>query len=794
MQKIIKLRYYLVFLFSFIAQALGAQEKYSGTIKGRVSDKDSKLPLSGAEVQVRNVSVTVVADTSGYFEITNIKAGIYSIEISFPGYETQIIQDINVLPNKASFREVFLQEGLNTLKGVEIRALRYENNRTNPISSYSFSREEINLNPGAQGDIFRAIGMLPGVSSSGGIYSAISVRGQGVRDNVYMVDDIPLTEVGHLEGNSFFNDPNGGRFSIFAPRVIDNAQFQGGGFGPEYGRRSASYLGLAIKEGNNENAVVDGQVDLLGITVNYDGPSKIFKKTNLFVSARYQNFYGLVNLIGLKDIGLPIYGDIIVKTGTQLNAKNKLTFLAIVSPESYVRDIDNVYADKKLNLLYLPDFKRNKMVFGLNLRTLTGKKSYWKNVLYYTSYTSNVTVGKAFPAADSLGNLINPVISYNKSIQTQQYAENKIGYRSLYNVTFNNKHKLAAGIEFDLLGIKNQRDFSSNDTNFVYRPGDVMNPNQRYQVVFPQLVNATFDDKSWNASGFANYSMLFGRRVSLNAGLRYDYTGFSKQHVVSPRLSGSLFINEQNSLNFGYGIYYQDPVYSDIADQPAGDRLKMETVAQYILGYRLYIRPDLKFTVETWYKSFDNLVVTPVNGTVFKNNSGTGWGRGLDINLTKRLVKKFHGQIGYSFIEVKRNDHDGLGEYDFAFSQPNQFNLMLSYKANKHWVFSMRYRYATGKPKDDYIIHRDVLNNAGNMRYSKELVGRNELRLPNFTSLDIRANYNFRFKTAAMTIFFDIVNVMNKQIANSESFNYLTGQNYFDGLAIFPTGGMKFEF
>lgn len=26
--------------------------------------------------------------------------------------------------------------------------------------------------------------MLPGVSSSGGIYSAIAVRGQGVRDNV----------------------------------------------------------------------------------------------------------------------------------------------------------------------------------------------------------------------------------------------------------------------------------------------------------------------------------------------------------------------------------------------------------------------------------------------------------------------------------------------------------------------------------------------------------------------------------------------------------------------------------
>jgi outer membrane receptor protein involved in Fe transport len=105
----------------------------------------------------------------------------------------------------------------------------------------------------------------------------------------------------------------------------------------------------------------------------------------------------------------------------------------------------------------------------------------------------------------------------------------------------------------------------------------------------------------------------------------------------------------------------------------------------------------------------------------------------------------------------------------------------------------MKYRYATGKPKDNYIIHRDVLNNLDYLRYSKELVGRNELRLPDFTSLDLRVNYNFKFRTANLTIFIDIVNVFNKQIANSESFNSITGQNYYDGLAIFPTGGLKFE-
>jgi outer membrane receptor for monomeric catechols len=364
----------------------------------------------------------------------------------------------------------------------------------------------------------------------------------------------------------------------------------------------------------------------------------------------------------------------------------------------------------------------------------------------------------------------------------------------LFNLIFNNKNKLNTGFEIDLLSLQNNRNFSANDTNFVYRPADVFNPNQKYQVIYPQLANAIFNDASLNISGFVNYSMLLGKRFSLNSGLRYDYTGFSQQHVLSPRLSGSYFINEKNSINFGYGIYFQDPVYADIADQPSGNKLKMEEVSQYILGYRLYIRPDLKLTVETWYKSFNNLVVTPITGTVFKNNNGTGRGRGLDLNLSKRLVDKFHAMIGYSWIEIKRNDHDGLGEYNFAFSQPHQFNLMLSYKVNTHWIFSMRYRYATGRPKDNYTIHRNVLNDINNFKYSKELIGRNELRLPDFTSLDIRANYSFKFKTATLTIFIDIVNVMNKQIANSESFNYITGQNYFDGLAIFPTGGLKFEF
>jgi hypothetical protein len=783
----------LAILMFLLPGFLFGQKINTGSIKGRVLDKDKKQAIAGAVIVLTNTQTSTMADSSGFFEIGSILPGSYTIETRQLGYEDRLVQNISVYEGKVTYREIEMQESVEPVKEVTVRAFRYENNRMTPVSSYSFSREEIALNPGSQGDIFRAIGMLPGVSSSGGIYSAISVRGQGVRDNVYMVDDIPVTEVGHLEGNSFFNDPNGGRFSVFAPRVIDNAQFQGGVFGPEYGRRSASYLGMAIKEGNKESAFIDGQVDLLGVTLNYDGPSPLIKNTSLFVSARYQNFYGLVNLIGLKDIGLPIYGDLIVKTTTQINSKNKISLLAMICPESYVRDIDNVYADKKLNLLYLPDFKRNKIITGIHLTTNTGKKSYWKNVLYYTNYSSNVQVGKAYPISDTNGNLIKPVIDYTTNLQTQEYAENKIGYRSIYNHTINKNNKLDFGIEADYLALSNERILTGNDTNFVFRKYQISDTNLRYQPIYPGMVNASYKAGNYNVSCFFNYSMVI-KKIILNAGIRYDYTGFSQQQVISPRFSGSYNVNSKNSINFGCGLYFQDPVYADIADQPTNHLLKMEKVIQYIVGYRHYFSPDLKFTLELWYKDFNNLVMTPINGTVFKTNTGSGWGNGIDINLTKRLTKHFHGQVGYSFIDCKRDDHDGIGQYNFMYSQPHQFNLLTSYTLNKKWSFALKYRYATGKPKDNYVVFANVLNNSGYWRYSQELIGRNANRLPDFSSLDVRLNYNFSFKSAKLTIFMDVVNLLNKQIANGENFNSITGKTYYDGLAIFPTGGLKFEF
>jgi len=787
-----KLFYILIFICSIFQ--INAQNTSVGILKGEVIDGKSKLPLVGASIRILENNSGAASDINGKFEILNVPVGVYTVQINYIGYNIVLKNYQSVLKDKTTMLEVELQESDSLMNSAYIKGFRHEETSNAGVSIFSFSREEISLNPGAQGDIFRAIGMLPGVTSSGGIYSAIAVRGQGVRDNVYMVDDIPLTELGHLEGNSFFNDPNGGRFSIFAPRVIDNAVFQGGAFNSEFGRKSASYLGLQIKEGNKVNPILDGQIDLLGFNVNYDGPSYFHKKTNMFLSLRYQNFLPLVNLIGLKNLGLPIYGDIILKTSTQINSKNKLNFLFMVCPESFERDIYNLEFDKPLNLLYLPDFKRNKIIAGANLKTTLNSKTVLKNIVYFTNYSSDVSVGKAYPIKDSNGTFQLQNIPFINPIQTQQYSENKFGFRTLLETTVTKKNRIVFGLEGDILSLNNNRTLLINDTSFVFRKTSLSDTSLKYQVISPEFVNAKLNKSAYNASVFINYYFQVFRNLHGQLGVRSDYNGFAEQIVLAPRVNLTYNFKQKNSLTFGFGTYYQDPIYSEIADLPVNTNLKMEKISQYILSYKRYFPSSLKLMVEVWYKSFDGMVVTPIAGTVLRNNNGKGYGHGLDISLTKRLTKQWHGIISYSYMQVQRNDQDGLGYYMFTFSQPHQINTMLSYTLNTNWSFSGKYRYATGRPTDNFVIHSDILNNPNNPISSMELIGRNASRLPYFSSLDLRANYSFQYKKYKLISFFDIVNILNRQIANSENFNHLTGNTYYDGLAIFPTGGLKFEF
>lgn len=772
----------------------------TGGFKGKIIEQSTKQPILGVSVVIDNTNLGAATDFEGEFEINNIPVGSYSVTISYVGFQTKNISEIIITSNKTYYSEIELLESASELDEVTISVFKGERNPETPVSTFSYSREEIFRAPGAQGDIMRVLSSIPGVVSSGSQFSAIAARGQGTRDNVYMVDDIPMFNLSHLEAegfNSGFNDPNGGRFSIFAPRIIDNVQFQNGGFGAAYGRRSSSYLGLGVKEGNKATWSLSAQADLLGGTLIADGP--ISEKTSVFASARYQNFGLLINMLDESPSSIS-FGDYLIKTTTEINSKNKLSVIAMYNPESASRTIEDV-EDSEINInddnsgrTILWDHETSQALVGLNLRTLINSSSYLKNVLYYRSSSVDNDFGRFNPSLDEEGNIIDPRAGgYEEDLRHITNNQQEVGYRSIYTKNFE-KVTLTAGVDVAAVNLEYERQLSRTDTIYSFRSRDISaNPTQYYQILDPSLFNSNFDDNTVNGSGYVNLSWKVTNSLTLNPGVRYDYTGFAEQHTISPRISGSLKLNNRHSLNFASGIYYQDAAYSNIAGQSEDNILKNEQSIQSILGYKFQIASDWKFVAEAWHKEFDDVVVQPNRAQSLFTNNGSGYAYGADISLTKRLSDKYYGQISYSYMESKRDDNDGLGEYDYIFSVPHTISLLGSYKPNDKWIFSGKFRYSTGRPTDEYIVHDNVFNDPNMVRYSQEITEVNGERLPDFISLDIRVDYNVQRTWGTFSAFVDLVNVSNRFNVNLETFIPETGVVSNIGLGVFPTFGIRVE-
>jgi hypothetical protein len=771
-----------------------------GNIKGKVIEQATKQPMIGVTVQLDNTQQGAVTDGEGIFSMENVPAGSYALTISFIGFQTKKITDVIVSSNKTYYAEFEMLDEVGELGEVTVQAFKGENNPIAPVSAFSYSREEIFRNAGSQGDIMRALAVLPGVVSAGAQFSAIAARGQGTQDNVYMVDDMPMFNLSHLEAegiSSGFNDPNGGRFSIFAPRVVDNVQFQNGGFDATFGRKSSSYLGLGIKEGNKESSSFSAQAELLGVTLIYDGP--LTKKTSLFTSARYQNFAGVANVIGIANMGTISLGDYLLKTTTEINPKNKLSFIAMYNPESPSRGIDDIDSGTNINDdnsagQTLWDHRGSNTLVGFNLRTLTSSSSYWKNVLYFRASTVDNRFGYYTPSLAEDGEILDPEFGHHEDeLRTIKNNQQEFGYRSIYTKNYK-KLSLTAGLDAIAVNLDYERNLTRPDTLYTFRSTDFRpDPSQYYQILDPAQYNASFENTAFNGSAYVSLSWNVTNRLTLNPGLRYDYTGFAEQHTLSPRLSGSLTLGDRQSINFATGVYYQDVAYSNVAAQSFGDVIKNERTIQNILGYKMQFSGDLKFVAEAWHKQFDELIVQPNRAESLLTNEGTGYAYGADFSLIKRLSKKYYGQVSYSYMQSVRDDNDGLGEYDYTFNIPHVFSLLGSYKPNDKWVLSAKFRYSTGRPIDDYIVHDNVFNDLNYLRYAQELTSRNGRLLNDFVSLDIRADYNIRMKRSELTLFLDITDIQNTFNVNFEQFIPLTGQVSRSGLGMFPTFGLKVE-
>jgi len=774
-----------------------SKEVTKGIITGKILDSDTKQPLSNINIQIIGTPVGTITDTDGKFQIKNIEEGIYKLKITSISFSQHIETDIRVVRNKTTVvRDIELMETFVEGEEVEVRASLFSNDNVSPVTNFNYSREEIIRSPGATGDIFRAIETLPGVASSGGEFSSFAVRGGSPRDNIVVIDNIPFDKVSHFDGGTEEQEAQGGRFSIFTPGVIDEANFQAGGFSAKYGGKNASFVDLKVKEGNKESSTMNGTYDILGWEVNYDGPSYLLENTSVLLSARHQNFKTVLDLTGQKDLGTPEFTDVILKTTTEINPQHKISILGIYSPEFFERTIDNVYEIKNKNydngLLWSKD---TKYLLGANWRLLTSGSSVLENTFYYRGNTIDFKRSNSY------------VYPYNGKIPTKQEAlvrndyylyksnENELGIKSQFTITPSNVSTIIAGFNANRVSFDYISTQVDAETLFVYDANDYRpDPTNQFIILDPAFINSAAKSSKSIGAAFVEYDYLPTEVIKLVPSVRYEFSEFNNKNYISPRFSASYQLNEHTKISAATGLYYQPVELRTISADIRNAKLRNEQAIHYIVGIATYLTEDVKLTTEIYHKDLKDIIVKTDRTSNLRKNGGSGYARGIDIGLVKKFVDQWYGQLNYSYSISKRNDNNGTGEYDSDFSQPHIFNILFGYELNSEWSFSTKWKYATGRPKDSYIIHPNVFNNPSMMRYSKEVTGNNNDRLPDFHTWNVRVDYRKQFDNFALVTFLDILNMYSHLNVNEERFIETTGQIEQKGFEIIPSFGMKVEF
>lgn len=783
----------LLIIILLMTGSLWAQ---TGSIRGKIIEKSTKKPLPGANITIVGTTQGAASDGNGNFIIENVDECICKLKVTFLGYHSFIKPDVRVIRNKVTLvEEIQLTEQSIEGEAVTITAGVFQEDKETPVSNFTFTRDEIFRNPGSGGDIFRAIGTIPGVSSSGGEFSAFSVRGGSPQENILLVDNIPFDKLTHFEGSGNEDESTqGGRFSVFTPNLIEEAQFQAGGFPARFGGKYSSILRLKVKEGNRDNITLNGTYDLFGWETNYSGPLPLLKNTSTVVSARHQDLKKIFKMIGEEADGYPEYSDLIFKTTTEINSQNKVSILGIYADESFTRTIENVYKTDDLFDNALLNHTDTKSLLGLNWRILTSSKSYLMNTIYYYDDAVQWKDGEVLtdPQNGELPTAENAIQRHNLSgLNSDEY---NMGVKSEFTLCPNNHSTILTGLEMKYTDYNFALRLASRDTFYTfdkydYRP-DV---SQKFLVYEPEMMNTDNSLTATNFSGYAEYSYRLANLITLNPGVRYDLFTQNSKNYFSPRFSVSYQLAEKTTVNGATGLYYQTPSYKMLASNEQNKNLENEKAYHFIFGVNHYLSDNYKISIEGYYKKMENILVRPNRTEYTMENTGDGWASGIDFSLVKRFVNKSYGQISYSYCISKRDDNNGEGEYYADFHRPHVFNILAGYQFNKEWSLSAKWFYLSGRPQDSYIVHRNVHNDESHLRYSKEITDNNGSRFPATHALNIRLDYRKQIHSLGIIAFIDILNLYDHKNYVSEEFISRSGENKLIGFGMLPTFGFKLE-
>lgn len=759
-------------ILSLISLSLFAQN--NGTIIGRVTEKNSAKSLSGITINVVGTSFSTLSDENGKFRLS-IPVGTYALTASSIEFEnsTHFNNKVNT-GNDLLVNFVLVENSFQLGEAV----VTFNKNKSalatdmvTLLSVQQLTSQEIKSAPGGNFDVSKVIQTLPGVGLSNGVgeRNDIIIRGGAPNENVYYLDGIEIPVLNHFQTQG----SSGGAQGMLNVSFIESLKLTTSAFDSRYDNPLSSTFVIKQRNGNPERLSGNIRTSMTESVLTLEGP--ISSKTT-FLSSFRKSYLGF--LFKLVDLPIrPDFYDFQYKVNHEFNNKTILTAIGLGAIDKFsFAPTKNSTPEHIYILRSTPYVNQWNYTMGINLN-----RKIDDGFINFTISRNlfNTTLDKF---EDEQRNELNRTLF----VQSQE-VENKFKFD--YN-KFINGWKLSAGLmaqyaeyEGDIYN-KILNEVKDEDGNSIL-PAKTIEFSSNINLVKYGL--------------FAHASKYFlDDKLLLSGGLRNDMNNFTNTgnnllKTLSPRLSASYALNNQWDVSASMGTYFKTPVYTALGYKDKQGNLinkDMEYTqsTHYVLGTQFIPKNSLRFTLEGFYKTYNNYPISANTGISLANQgtqygsigseriltNGKGNAYGVELFAQQKMTNNFFYVTSYSYVVSK---FSGADDELISSSWDNRhlFSASLGYQLKRDWDLGLKYRFAGGSPYTPFDLIASQQNYLLLGQGIPDVDRLNQERLANYNQLDLRVDKSFNFKNTTIGIYLDIQNLLIQK--NESNPNYTFKRN-----------------
>jgi ferric enterobactin receptor len=604
-------------------------------------------------------------------------------------------------------------------------------------------------------DIFRALQLLPGVSSNE-TSSGLFVRGGTPDQNLVDYDGFTVYSVDHLFGY----------FSAFNMDAIDAVDLSKGGYEARYGGRLSS---LTEIRGKSRPLKVGGSVgtSLLSADGVLDVPlgskaSFLVGHRRSFQSPLYDRILSLVNTEGAPPGEAPggrfaavfnsqprsSFDDWNGRFEFRPSSRDQLAVSVYLGND----DLDNS-RDLELPASIIERLASRGITLtgGLNVTDIrdfrnTGISGRWDHEWGARARTSATFARSDFDTLTQRSSSVGGRQGNSGELNVVDDTTLKIDT----GVTFSPTQELTFGVQHTT----NRVGYQLENSQF----GAAGSGGSEANTLTSQLNRTTTGDLT---SLYAQHQLSFGTRLFATPGIRVTQFSGTDSRFLEPRLSATVLASETFRIKGAWGRYQQfvnrlvrEEVFqgnrefwalSDDSTIPVAASTNMAVGATYetsrlLLDAEFFAR-DLSDLTQLAPRVLGSTEGVDLTQLFYR---GAGHVRGLEA-LVQRKAGRHTGWASYTLSRVTYDFPDLSGRFLADHDRTHELKLVDTFQLNR-WTLSGTWIFSTGRPYTEPIGTESVTRPGPleDLTFERVVVGaKNGVRLPAYHRLDVAANYSW---------------------------------------------------